>query len=68
MEKKLCTAAIQFNVALGEIDRSLAKVAEALKRVAKQGVQLAVLPEMDDYRSQIRCYHDRRPEIYGTLS
>jgi omega-amidase len=23
--------------------------------------------EMVDYRAQIRCYHDRRPEIYGTL-
>ncbi len=23
--------------------------------------------EMIDYRAQIRCYHDRRPEIYGTL-
>ncbi len=23
--------------------------------------------EMVDYRAQIRCYHDRRPEIYGAL-
>lgn len=46
MEKKLCVAAIQFNITLGEIDRNLAKAVEALKRVAKQGVQLAVLPEM----------------------
>jgi predicted amidohydrolase len=23
--------------------------------------------EMIDYRAQIRCYDDRRPEIYGTL-
>jgi predicted amidohydrolase len=25
------------------------------------------LEEMVAYRSQIRCFHDRRPEIYGTL-
>lgn len=46
MEKKLCAAAIQFNITLGEIDRNLMTVEAALDRVAKQKVQLAVLPEM----------------------
>ena len=46
MKKKLCAAAIQFNIALGEIDRNLMTVEAALDRVAKQNVQLAVLPEM----------------------
>ena len=38
-------AAIQFNITLGEIDRNLAKAEAALRRVAAQGAQLAVLPE-----------------------
>jgi len=46
MEKNLKVAAVQFNITLGGIDRNLAKVEAALARVAKQGVQLAVLPEM----------------------
>jgi predicted amidohydrolase len=46
MKKKLCAAAIQFNIELGNIDRNLATVEVALDRVAKQDVQLAVLPEM----------------------
>ncbi|MGK2944101.1 MAG: carbon-nitrogen family hydrolase [Desulfuromonadales bacterium] len=46
MKKKLCAAAIQFNITLGEIDRNLMTVEAALDRVAKQNVQLAVLPEM----------------------
>jgi len=46
MEKNLKVAAIQFKITLGEIDQNLKKVERALDRVAKQGVQLAVLPEM----------------------
>ena len=46
MKKKLCTAAIQFNITLGDIDSNLEKAVGALKRVAKQGVQLAVRPEI----------------------
>ena len=46
MERKVVAAAIQFNITLGEIDRNLAKVEAALRRVAAQGAQLAVLPEM----------------------
>ncbi|MGK2906962.1 MAG: carbon-nitrogen family hydrolase [Desulfuromonadales bacterium] len=46
MKKTLCAAAIQFNITLGEIDRNLMTVEAALDRVAKQNVQLAVLPEM----------------------
>ena len=46
MERKVTAAAIQFNITLGEIDRNLAKAEAALRRVAEQGAQLAVLPEM----------------------
>jgi predicted amidohydrolase len=45
MEKRQC-AAIQFNIALGDIERNLATAEAALERVAGQGVCLAVLPEM----------------------
>ncbi|MEJ2519792.1 MAG: carbon-nitrogen family hydrolase [Desulfuromonadales bacterium] len=46
MNNKLCAAAVQFNIALGDIDRNLARVEEKLARVATLGAQLAVLPEM----------------------
>lgn len=39
-------AAIQFNVKQGDVDANLAYVREALPRVAGQGANLAVLPEM----------------------
>ena len=39
-------AAIQFNVKQGDVDANLAYVREALARVAAQGANLAVLPEM----------------------
>ncbi|MFA7060800.1 MAG: carbon-nitrogen family hydrolase [Pedobacter sp.] len=38
--------AIQFNVKQGDVDANLAYVRTALKRVADQGAQLVVLPEM----------------------
>ncbi|MCK4506962.1 MAG: carbon-nitrogen family hydrolase [Desulfuromonadales bacterium] len=46
MKEKLKVAAVQFSITFGEIDRNLVKVEAALDRVAKQGVKLAVLPEM----------------------
>lgn len=39
-------AAIQFNIKQGDVDANLEYVRTALKRVADQGAQLAVLPEM----------------------
>ena len=39
-------AAIQFNVKQGDVDANLDYVRTALRRVAGQGAQLAVLPEM----------------------
>lgn len=46
MHANVQTAAIQFNITLGEIDRNLSKAEDALRRVAAQGAQLAILPEM----------------------
>lgn len=42
----ITAAAIQFNVKQGDVDANLTYVREALGRVAAQGAQLAVLPEM----------------------
>ena len=42
----ITAAAIQFTVTQGDVDTNLAYVREALSRVAAQGVNLAVLPEM----------------------
>ena len=39
-------AAIQFNIKQGDVDANLDYVRAALKRVADQGVQLVLLPEM----------------------
>ncbi|MFA7536214.1 MAG: carbon-nitrogen family hydrolase [Desulfuromonadales bacterium] len=46
MEKTICAAAVQFNIALGEIDRNLEKAISGLRRAKEQRAQLAVLPEM----------------------
>jgi predicted amidohydrolase len=44
--KAINAAAIQFNVKPGDVDSNLAHVRAALARVADQGANLAVLPEM----------------------
>lgn len=46
MQQPIIAAAIQFTVATGDIDANLAHVSDALARVAGQGAQVAVLPEM----------------------
>jgi len=53
--KSIRCASIQFNISLGYIDANLDKAVAALRRVARQGAKLAVLPEMwscgYDYRN-----------------
>ncbi|MSM39500.1 MAG: carbon-nitrogen family hydrolase [Geobacter sp.] len=46
MSRSVRAAAIQFNIRLGDIDANVATVREAVARVAAQGCQLAVLPEV----------------------
>jgi len=46
MNRVVKAAAVQFNITLGEIDRNLEKVANALQRVNAGGARLVVLPEM----------------------
>ena len=46
VSKMINAAAIQYNVTQGDVDANLAYVRTALTRVADQGAQLVVLPEM----------------------
>jgi len=44
--KQITSSAIQFNIEIGNIKENLKKALSAMRRVADQGAQLAVLPEM----------------------
>ncbi len=46
MSRTVKTAALQFTITLGDIDANLAHVRAELARLAKDGTQLVVLPEM----------------------
>ncbi|HEX8960062.1 MAG TPA: carbon-nitrogen family hydrolase [Geobacteraceae bacterium] len=46
MKREIKAAAIQFNIKLGDIDANVDHVRNTVARLAGEGVQLAVLPEM----------------------
>lgn len=46
MKREIKAAAVQFNIKLADIDANVEYVRNALARLADNGVQLAVLPEM----------------------
>lgn len=46
MSRTVKAAAVQFNISLGEIEPNLAHVRQELQRLAGEGVQLVLLPEM----------------------
>ena len=46
MKREIKAAAVQFTIKLGDIDANVEYVRNALARLAGEGVQLAVLPEM----------------------
>ena len=46
MSRTLTVAAVQFNIALGEVAANLAMVEAGVRRVAAQGARLVVFPEM----------------------
>ncbi|NJD92237.1 MAG: carbon-nitrogen family hydrolase [Geobacter sp.] len=46
MSNSVKAAAVQFTISLGEIGPNLAHVRQSLEKLALEGVQLAVLPEM----------------------
>ncbi len=71
MDKRLCAAAVQFNIALGDVDRNLSKAVAGLERAAKQSVQLAVLPEMwstgYDYK-RLAKHAEETPRVLDAIS
>ena len=71
MDKRLCAAAVQFNIALGDVDRNLSKAVAGLERAAKQNVQLAVLPEMwsagYDYK-RLSKHAEETPRVLDAIS
>lgn len=46
MERKICAASVQFNIALGEVNANLQKALAGIRRVRERDARLAVLPEM----------------------
>jgi len=70
MQKSVKAAAVQFTIALGDIEANLAHVTKALRRLAQQGVELAVLPEMWScgfaYR-ELNALARRTPELVAQL-
>lgn len=46
MDRKVCAAAIQFNIALGDVQANLEQAVAGLRRAREKGARLAVLPEM----------------------
>ena len=71
MDKRLCAAAVQFNIVLGDVDQNLVRAAAGLERAAKQGAQLAVLPEMwsagYDYKRLSR-HAEKTPGVLDAVS
>lgn len=69
--KQCKCAAVQFNIALGDVNANLKKAETALDRVAKQGVQLAVLPEMwsagYDYK-RLTKHAEETPRVLDVIS
>jgi predicted amidohydrolase len=70
MQKKIKAAAVQFTITLGDTEANLSYVVAALSRLAKEGVELAVLPEMwscgFDYR-QLNAQAQLTPGIVAKL-
>lgn len=70
MNRQIRAAAVQFNIALGEIAANRAKAFAALQRLADQGCDLAVLPEMwscgYDYR-RLADLAEETPRLLGEL-
>lgn len=71
MQKNIKAAAVQFTIALGDPEANLRYVEDALRRLAGEGVELVVLPEMwscgFDYR-KLNALAKRTPEILARLS
>lgn len=71
MDKTVKVSALQFNITLGDVELNLGKVKAAIERVAANGVQLAVLPEMwsagYDYK-RLAMHAAETPRILEAIS
>ncbi|PLX89955.1 MAG: carbon-nitrogen family hydrolase [Desulfuromonas sp.] len=71
MQQPVAVAAIQFNIALGEVDINLGKARAALTRAAQFGAKLVVMPEMwssgYDYR-RLREHAERTPDVVEEIT
>lgn len=70
MNRKVCAAAIQFNISLGDIEANLRKALEGLTRARQKDARLAVLPEMwssgYDYK-RLPALAEETPRILNRL-
>jgi predicted amidohydrolase len=70
MNRKLCAAAVQFNIALGEVDANLEKALAGLRRARARDARLAVLPEMwstgYDYK-RLATLAEETPRVLDSL-
>ncbi len=46
MDRKVCVAAVQFNITLGEVEANLQKALAGIRRIRERDARLAILPEM----------------------
>jgi omega-amidase len=70
MQRSVKAAAVQFTIALADIETNLAHVTDALRGLAEEGVELAVLPEMWSCGFAYRELNDlarRTPELVERL-
>jgi predicted amidohydrolase len=71
MEQRVTAAAIQFTIALGDIDANLEKVCQGVERVAARGARLVVLPEMwsTGYAyKELRALSERTVEVLAAVT
>lgn len=70
MKRLVKVSAVQFNVTVGDIDANVSYMQQALARVASQGANLAVLPEMWSTGYAYRNLNElaqRTPEVVEEL-
>jgi omega-amidase len=71
MQKSIKAAAVQFTIALGDIEANLSHAVTTLRRLAQEGVEMAVLPEMWScgfaYR-ELNQLAKRTPELVAQLT
>ncbi len=71
MNRKICAATVQFNIALGAVDTNLQKALAGLERVRARDARLAILPEMwstgYDYK-RLSQLAEETPRVLAAIS